>query len=206
MGRYVFNSIEDFSGYIEGEYGDGMSADEAMQLVPIVAEILRKNLKHHIDNYYASYVGVYYRGDYGYLISPWGYVRTEMLKRSLDNVTFDVKDIASKTTRDISCEFSFDEDMAKSESILNELGDGTKDFSQYEGNRVDLIQGGWRVKKNVWFKNIEHFGYQEGYDFIGKAIDDTFSQIDTNDMVDIHVVGARNVHVSGKNSAHVYVK
>lgn len=202
MAKNVFNSFEELEIYMTG-YANGLSVDEARILVPLVAETLKKNIQHHIDGYYASYTPVSDRGDFGFLLSPWGYGRTKKLKRSLDNVSFDVTEFATKAKHDISCEFTFDEDMARSESILNELSGGWEDFPQYEGNRVDLIQGGWQVKKNVWFKNIEHFGYQEGYDFIGKAVNDTLTQIDTKDMIDIYVTGARNVSA---NSPHVHIK
>lgn len=203
MAQDVFYSIEDLEEYLTG-YANGMTTAEARKLVPLVAETLKANIKHHIDAYYASYTPVYYRnGFFGHLLKPWGYVRTNMLSRSLENVAISMSETSTKNQKDITCEFTFDEDMAKSESALNELSGGWEEFPQYEGNRVDLIQGGWKVKKNVWFKNIEHFGYQEGYDFIGKAINDTLAQIDTKDMIDIYVIGARNVST---NSPHVHVK
>lgn len=195
MAQDVFFSIDDLEAYMTS-YANGLSVDEARVLVPLVAETLKKNIQHHIDMYYASYSPA---GSGLWDVYRYGYVRTNMLRRSLDNVAIDVIETSTKNRHDISCEFTFDEDMARSESILNELSGGFEEFPQYEGNRVDLIQGGWKVKKNVWFKNIEHFGYQEGYDFIGKAINDTLAQIDTKDMIDIYVAGARNVSVSSPN-------
>jgi len=39
-------------------------------------------------------------------------------------------------------------------------------------DKVAVIDKGWAVKKDVWFKNIEHFGFQAGYGFIDKGIAD----------------------------------
>lgn len=37
-------------------------------------------------------------------------------------------------------------------------------------NVAELINNGWTVKKNVWFKDIYHFGHFEGTHFVEKAI------------------------------------
>lgn len=37
-------------------------------------------------------------------------------------------------------------------------------------NMAELLNNGWTVKKDVWFKDIYHFGYYEGSHYIEKAI------------------------------------
>lgn len=52
------------------------------------------------------------------------------------------------------------------------FNDGAIHSSLY-GNNVnmaELLNNGWTVKKDVWFKEIYHFGYYEGSHFIEKAI------------------------------------
>lgn len=184
-GRTSFSSLNDLETY----YGE-VAATETLQSIALLvtqfAQTLKKNLQRHIDAYYASY-------------SPSKYGRTGNLKKSLDNTSFHVSQSKAKNgVCEMSCELSFDEDMAKSASIFGK--------EEYEGNRVDLIQGGWQVKKDVRFKNIEHFGFQKAYDFIGKALNDTFAQVDTQGIIDVQVSGARNVKLSKSASGYVHVE
>ena len=44
-------------------------------------------------------------------------------------------------------------------------------------NVAELINNGWTVKKDVWFKDIYHFGYFDGAHFIEKAIQKYKSKI-----------------------------
>lgn len=174
QGRSVFYSVEDLESWA-GSAITKEDSKETLKLVKRFADALVKNLRKHIDSYYASY-------------SPKSYVRTDNLRKSLDNISFTTaQKMFPGGGAVIECSFSFDEDMAKSVSIFGK--------SEYEGNRVDLIQGGWQVKKDVWFKDKEHFGFQKGYDFIGKAIDDTYKEIVPNDIIEVEVDGARNSSV-----------
>lgn len=183
--RTSFTSLNDLETY----YGEVAAAETLQSVVTLVAQFaqeLRKNLQRRIDAYYASY-------------SPSRYGRTDSLKKSLDNTSFHVfQSKVAKGVYEMSCELSFDEDMAKSTSIFEK--------DEYEGNRVDLIQGGWQVKKNVKFKNVEHFGFQKAYNFIGKALNDTFAQMDTQDIIDVYVSGARNVKLGKSASGHVRIE
>jgi len=45
-------------------------------------------------------------------------------------------------------------------------------FGGEEVNKAQLINFGWRVKKDVWFKDIKNFGYFEGVHFIEDGIRD----------------------------------
>ena len=56
-------------------------------------------------------------------------------------------------------------------------------------NTALLLNDGYKVKKPVWFKDIENFGYREGAKFIEKAISE-FNKVnsmgiflDTNDII-----------------------
>lgn len=42
-------------------------------------------------------------------------------------------------------------------------------------NAVQLLNYGYEVKKDVWFKDIENFGYRSGGNFIEKGVDDFLS-------------------------------
>ena len=41
-----------------------------------------------------------------------------------------------------------------------------------EVNTAYLLNYGYRVKKDVWFKDYENFGYREGANFVEDGIDD----------------------------------
>lgn len=46
---------------------------------------------------------------------------------------------------------------------------GNRGFHRTMG-KATLIDKGWRVRKNVWFRKINHFGFQKGFNFINKSI------------------------------------
>jgi hypothetical protein len=73
----------------------------------------------------------------------------------------------------------------------------------YDGNRFDLIQGGWQVQKDVWFKNFKNFGYRFPEDILGQAIDKFRKEYDKKHLVSIYVYGARNVAPS--DEAELYI-
>lgn len=50
-------------------------------------------------------------------------------------------------------------------------------FGGHTSGKATLIDKGWKVKKNVWFRNIPHFGYQKGSHFIDKAIKEYKSEL-----------------------------
>ncbi len=45
-------------------------------------------------------------------------------------------------------------------------------FSSEQVNVIKLLNWGYRVKKDVWFKNKKNFGYRKGYGFIQKAVNE----------------------------------
>ena len=50
-------------------------------------------------------------------------------------------------------------------------------FGGHTSGKATLIDKGWKVKKNVWFRNIPHFGYQRVSHFIDKAIKEYKSEL-----------------------------
>ena len=44
-----------------------------------------------------------------------------------------------------------------------------------DGDKVLLLDQGWQVTKDVWFKDIEHFGFFDGIGFIKNAVDSALS-------------------------------
>lgn len=65
---------------------------------------------------------------------------------------------------DWQVEVTFRDDLAYHESVINSKG-GKK---HKDGHAIMLISFGWRVKKGS-HRNIKHFGYRQGYDYLGKV-------------------------------------
>lgn len=61
----------------------------------------------------------------------------------------------------LSVRLKFNENRSYSKSM----------FKGEDGYKPLLINSGWQVKKNVWFKSTYRLGFYEGYDFIKKGVD-----------------------------------
>lgn len=108
------------------------------------ARILADCILEELDKVYSSY-------------SPVVYKRTYDLYNSvaIDNV---VKvEVGAKGTT-LSMRVYFDDRAIHS----GMFGDSA--------NVAELLNNGWTIKKDIWFKEIYHFGYYEGAHFIEKAI------------------------------------
>ena len=60
------------------------------------------------------------------------------------------------------------------EGAIHQSGDGINGWNG-NGDKVNvayLLNYGYKVKKDVWFKDIENFGYREGGHFVEDGIDD----------------------------------
>lgn len=118
-------------------------------------QILKKELQRfknilqkHIDDYYSSYTPVVYnRGRHG-----------GNLRQSL--TVDDICELSSKDRR-ITCRILINEN-----AIHDSIVDGS------EANAFFLINDGWQLKKNVWFKNIYRFGHYEGAHFVEDAVEE----------------------------------
>lgn len=65
-------------------------------------------------------------------------------------------------------------DLFFDEGAIHQSGDGINGWNG-NGERVNtafLLEYGYRVKKDVWFKNIENFGWRNGGKFVEKGIAD----------------------------------
>lgn len=144
----TFSNMNDLAKYLgtsQGQKSVIMTKDINAILIS-EAKRLKDCIQKRLDEYYASY-------------SPTVYERTHGLQNSL-RLDDDVK--VSIDGRTIQVSIFFDEDSVTGDSLF---GDG-------EVNKADLINYGWKVQKDVWFKDIEHFGYQHGFMFIEKGIAD----------------------------------
>jgi hypothetical protein len=136
----------------------------------IVEQILRKEahrlkdcLQVQLDSYYSSY-------------SPVMYERTYGLQKSLVLDDLIDVDIISDNQGSFSMTVSF-----------NEGAKGMSLFSGEEVNKALLINYGWSVKKDVWFRDIYRFGYFEGDGFIEDGINDFLSSNPYNIKIELHV-------------------
>lgn len=96
---------------------------------------------------------------------PEMYIRTGGLEDSLK-----IDDYITIKTSPLSLEIFLHFD----ENANHRSGDGILGWSG-TGERVNtalLLNFGYTVKKGVWFKNIENFGYRQGGHFIEQGIED----------------------------------
>ena len=91
------------------------------------------------------------------------------MKRSVKEVEPNFVRITLGQHEQLSIDIDFDQESIMHESILNEWYPGEYE-DQYQGDVYKLIRYGWRVRKNVWFKNIPDFGYFDGFDFVDMAV------------------------------------
>lgn len=117
------------------------------------AEDLRKCIQAEIDKYYDSYNPVYYRRTYGLKNAlndgkPIHFNSGNMIKVDVNTMT-------------LTIELKFNENRSHGKSL----------FRGEDGYKPLLINSGWRVKKNVWFKSTYRLGVYEGYNFIKKGVD-----------------------------------
>jgi hypothetical protein len=108
------------------------------------ANALKDYLKTHISRYFESYK------------SSGIIPRTGQL---LDSIQVNIENINGK----LQAHITFDSTKIMRDSIFPE-GE--------QGDVLLLLDKGWEVKKDVWFKDIEHFGYFDGAGFIASAIKD----------------------------------
>lgn len=121
------------------------------------AKRLAKYIEKQIRNYYASY-------------SPKMYKRSEQLQGE-GNVA-----VASARV-----DISPDGQTLTAYVDIKEIPSSSRFEGGMSVDRVKVIDKGWAVKKDVWFRDIEHFGHQEGFGFIKKGIAD-FNKKNTYDI------------------------
>ena len=80
-------------------------------------------------------------------------------------------------------EVTFRNDLAYHNSVIGS--------SQPKGHAIMLIIFGWKVKKGK-HRNIEHFGYRQGYDYLGK-VEKMYNKIkDKRISLEIQWLGNKN--------------
>lgn len=128
---------------------NGQSLDE---LLFIEAQRLKDCIQYRLDNYLSSY-------------SPVMYKRTGGLQSSLKVDNFmNIKIVDNGL--EISLFFDENANHMSGDGILGWNG------NDEEVNSAYLLNYGYRVKKDVWFKNIENFGYREAGYFVEDGVDD----------------------------------
>lgn len=108
-----------------------------------------------------------YRDEY----SPVLYRRTDRFLEALQ-----VEDIANIYVKgnSICIDLFFDNDK-----VMRKSGFGVWDSdSTDEVNIAYLLNYGYEVKKDVWFKELHDFGYREGYHFVEDGISDFLQTTD----------------------------
>ena len=112
---------------------------------------LKEILQRHLEDYYNSYTPrVYRRGQYG------GNLRKAL---SADDI----------------CTISANGMMITMKLKINENAIQYSIVNNNESNAFRLMNDGWRVKKNTWFKDIYKFGYYEGAHFIESAVEEFYA-------------------------------
>lgn len=153
----TFKSVKALEKYIESnirkggfsQYGINANVvdSEAEKILKEQSEFLAKCIRECIKGYYETYspkfIGRYTGRTYG-------------LQNSI-SVSPEIDSNGNKYTGYLE----FNENTSY----------GTSLFGGSAGYKPALIDSGWRVSSDVWFKNIEHFGYYDGYGFIQKGID-----------------------------------
>ena len=121
------------------------------------AERLRKCIQNRLEEYLDGY-------------NPIVYERTGGLRDSLQ-----VDDFLNIRVVGNSLEI----DLFFDDGAIHPSGDGIRTTvgTEWQGNGEEvntafLLNYGYEVKKDVWFKNIKNFGYRRGGDFVKKGIED----------------------------------
>ena len=97
------------------------------------------------------------------------YTSTEGTRSGLYNRTYGL--LNSQEVSD-SLQVGFNPITWRIEITFDEGAIGHSMFTGESVNKAQLINFGWQVKKDVWFKNIENFGYFRGIHFIEDGIHD----------------------------------
>ena len=153
--------LENYINDLEIDSSDLMDIPEVKvemeTYVKELAELLKDCIQYYLDLYYDA---EYY---------PSVYHRTNGLRNSLR-----IDDFVSVTTdaQSLTISLSFDDNLSWGNSLWNSS----------DGYKILLIDQGWHVQKNVWFKNIEHFGWQNGANFIENGIKEFLSEVNDSNV------------------------
>jgi hypothetical protein len=152
LGDYIDSLVQD-SSELSGNENIMASLEE---YVLALAEQLKDCIQYFLDLYYIEYY-------------PSVYNRTYELQQALE-----VSNIVNISTdaQSLSINLDFNDSLSWGNSI----------FNGSDGYKPILIDQGWQVEKDVWFKNIEHFGFQSGAHFIENGIERFKNEINNPDV------------------------
>lgn len=122
----------------------------------IATKLLKDCLQNSIDNWYDTFLPA---NRYTGKSEPVIYKRTYKLKNSME-----IDDIVriSEDGNALSTSVIFMDNKINHESL----------YAEGDVNVLWLMNYGYSVKKNVWFKNIHNFGRRKGGGFIEKGIEE----------------------------------
>lgn len=124
--------------------GGSVTGNLRQKILRDYARDLKRYIKTELENYYDLYHPVYYDRNGTY----------QGLRNAMDVVTVKTDDPHNT----IAITFN---DRAFSESY----------WDKHMSPKAALINEGWQVNDNVWFRDIKHFGYFEGVHYIEKGIE-----------------------------------
>jgi len=149
----VFNNINDWASSMKSNMAgikSGSNGDSPIFITDDIlkeeARILRQCIQDRIDNYYSSY-------------SPEAYIRQNRLRNSLK---CDVSITGTGDNRHMYVYFDSVLDMGS--SVISDK------WNIYSRSR--LMNSGWKVRDDVWFRHIRRFGSFKGAHFIENGIKD----------------------------------
>lgn len=108
---------------------------------------------------------------------PEAYIRTRKSQRSIK-----LGRVKKLSNNEYGIEVTFDNKLAYHDSVIGK--------DQPQGHAIMLISTGWKVK-NGWHKNIENFGYRDGFNYLGKVQEEYDKVKDTRISLDIQWIGEK---------------
>lgn len=151
------------------------SEEEAIRVLRLEGKKLEDCCKKVWNLYLASYTPTEYASH------KEGYSAGQRTMASLDSIKLGVVKKISKDEYGI--EVTFRNKLAYHDSVIGK--------SQPQGHAIMLISFGWKVKKGS-HRKIKHFGYRQGYDYLGK-VEKMYNKVkDKRISLEIQWLGKKN--------------
>lgn len=125
---------------------------EAIRVLKAEGKKLEECCKKVWRQYLASYTPK------AYASHKQGYSAGQRTMASLDSIKLGT--VKKVSNDEYGIEVTFKNELAYHESVIGK--------SEPKGHAIMLISFGWRVKRGK-HRNIKHFGYRQGYDYLGKV-------------------------------------
>lgn len=117
-------------------------------------QVLRKSIKNLYDCIYDEML------DYYENYTPRIYKRGFFNGSFLDSMDIDSMIYINAINNTLSCKINITDDALHTSIVTGAFG----------GNSFWLLNNGWEVTKDVWFRDIPRFGYFDGANFVEKGI------------------------------------